>query len=404
MKIKAVETFLITLPFRFAFGHSLATRADSTNVIVRVTLTDGTQGFGEGVPRDYVTGENAQLAQSNIDQLYAPYLVAMDVSDHRLLIEKLEDIFLTLGLDKRPQGASWCATELAVLDAASKAQKKRVVDWFGPIQNERIRYGGVIPFGGKRAVMGMLWFYKLYGFKTVKVKVGKSLEDDIAIVSMARDVMGPDATIRVDSNCAWTADQTLRAVEAFGKFNVSSYEQPVDPTDLKGLKKITESIAEQVLVDESLCTLEQAKHLAEDGICSAFNIRISKVGGFIAAQKMVALAAKHGIKCHLGAQVGESGILSAAARTFAMVNAPFENYEGSMNGFLLKSDLTNENLTVGLGGFGSLNYSRKQRAGFGLSITEGTLESWESSSKEAASVAQPPEIVHAGDLITSDGK
>ena len=76
--------------------------------------------------------------------------------------------------------------------------------------------------------------------------------------------------------------------------------------------------------------------------------------------------------------MGESGILSAAARAFALVNEPFDNYEGSMNGFLMKSDLTNENLTVTPGGFGSLSYMRDQRAGLGVSIAEGTLESWSS--------------------------
>jgi L-alanine-DL-glutamate epimerase-like enolase superfamily enzyme len=378
MKVRAIETFLVTLPFRFAFGHSLATRADSTNVIVRVTLDDGTQGFGEGVPRDYVTGENAEAAQQNIEKLYAPRLMGMDVSDRRALLAVLEQIFYELQLDKHPRGASWCAMELAILDAACKAQAQRIVDWFGPIRNERIRYGGVIPFGGKKAVLGMLLFYKLYGFKTVKVKVGKSIEDDERIVAMARKIMGQDATIRVDSNCAWTADQTLRAVEVFRKYDVASYEQPVDPSDLDGLKKITANISEQVLVDESLCTIEQAQHLAAENICSAFNVRISKVGGFIAAQKMIEIAETNGIKVHLGAQVGESGILSAAARSFAMVNKAFENYEGSMNGFLLKSDLTNENLTVAPGGYGTLAYSRGERNGFGVSIAEGSLESWSS--------------------------
>jgi muconate cycloisomerase len=388
MKVKSVETFLVTLPFRFAFGHSLATRADSTNVIVRVTLDDGTQGYGEGVPRDYVTGENAVVARESIEQLYAPRLIGVDVSDRMALLAVLDDVFAELQLEKHARGASWCAMELAVLDAACKAQGARVIDWFGPVVNERIRYGGVIPFGGKRAVLGMLWFYKLYGFKTVKLKVGKTLEDDERLVAMARKIMGPDAIIRVDANCAWTADHTLRAAELFRKYGVASYEQPVPHDDLAGLQKITANLPEQVLVDESLCTVQQAEHLAAEKICSAFNVRLSKVGGFSAAKKIVNIAERHGIFVHLGAQVGESGILSAAARTFAMVNKQFENYEGSMNGFLLKSDLTNENLTVGLGGYGDLKYARRERAGFGISIAEGSLESWSLQKPMTASEVQ----------------
>lgn len=388
MKIKAIETFLVTLPFRFAFGHSLATRADSTNVIVRVTLDDGTHGYGEGVPRDYVTGENAVVAQNNVEQSYAPKLLGLDVSDKRNVLQALENTFEELQLDKQARGASWCAMELAVLDAAARYQRTRIVDWFSPVQQERIRYGGVIPFGGKKAVLGMLWFYKLYGFKTVKLKVGKTLEEDTALVAMARQIMGPDAIIRVDSNCAWDADQTLRAAEVFRQYGVASYEQPVPPTELAQLQRITANLPEQVLVDESLCTIEQAEMLAAEKICSAFNVRISKVGGFLAARRIVEIAKQHGLKIHLGAQVGESGILSAAARSFALVNAPFENYEGSMNSFLLKNDLTSENLTVAPGGYGSLSYSRKQPNGFGFSIAAGTLEAWSGGITEQLTEAQ----------------
>lgn len=377
MKIKAIETFLVTLPFRISFGHSLATRAKSTNLIVRVTLEDGTQGYGEGVPRDYVTGENAEIAEHNVESIYAPHFVGFDVSDKATVVRKLEETAAELGLENRPQGASWCALELAVLDATAKAHQISLAAWFGQVVTPVIRYGGVVPFGGKNALLGMLLFYRIYGFDTVKIKVGGTeLANDVAKVAMARKILGPNATIRVDSNCAWTADETLRAAEAFEKYNVASYEQPVPPDDLKGLKRVTDSIAAAVMADESLCTIEQAQMLASEGICNAFNIRISKVGGFLAAQKMVAIAQRHNISCQLGAQVGESGILSAAARIFGSINPRFANYEGSMNGFLLKSDLTNETLTVGVGGYGDLSFAKANRFGLGVSISEGTLESW----------------------------
>jgi L-alanine-DL-glutamate epimerase-like enolase superfamily enzyme len=384
MKIKAIETFLVTLPFRFAFGHSLATRADSTNIIVRVTLEDGTQGYGEGVPRDYVTGENAGKAQELIDTLFAPRLLGIDVSSLPGVVAVLENLFFEFDLHKQARGAAWCAVELAVLDAAARAHRTTVAKWFGPVQTPRVRYGGVIPFGGHNAVFAMLLFYKLYGFETVKVKVGRTLEHDLANVAMARRIMGPDAIIRVDANCAWTVDETLRAAEAFAPYSVASFEQPVPPEDLQGLQRITAQLGDvQVLVDESLCTLEQAEMLASEKICSAFNIRLSKVGGFLTAKRIVQIARKYGISCHMGAQVGESGILSAAARTFAAVNKDFDNCEGSMNGFLLKHDLTPENLTVKPGGWGDLNYARKQPTGFCFSIGEGTLESWQTVEEPA---------------------
>ena len=46
--------------------------------------------------------------------------------------------------------------------------------------------------------------------------------------------------------------------------------------------------------------------------------------------------------------------LDAAGRSFASIVSPFDNYEGSANAFLLKSDLTRENLTFGLNGRGKI--------------------------------------------------
>jgi muconate cycloisomerase len=138
--------------------------------------------------------------------------------------------------------------------------------------------------------------------------------------------------------------------EKMRKYNIVSIEQPVPADDLEGLARITRSIPELVMVDESLCTIEQAKILASEKICSAFNVRVSKVGGLLAARQIVKIGRDNGMKIQMGAQVGESGLLSAAGRAFAACHEPFDNYEGSNNMFLLKRDLTEENLNVGFGG------------------------------------------------------
>ena len=369
MKIQAADVFRVTLPFRFAFGHSLASRASSTNLIVRVRLEDGTVGFGEGIPRDYVTGESLDGAAEAVSKLYAPRLLNLNVSSPGAVLSFLAHMFEDLGLGSKPRGASWCALELAVLDAVARAHRMSVATWLGPVQLAPARYGAVVPFAGPKALTAILLFYKLYGFETIKLKVGSNLQDDLARLRLTRQVMGPEAILRVDANCAWNVDQALRAAERFRTLGVVSIEQPLPADDFEGLARLTASIPEEVVVDESLCTLAQAEVLAASRACGGFNIRLSKVGGILAARRMVALARQHGIRCHMGAQVGESGILSAAGRTLACVEGPFENLEGSDNRFLLKEDLTRENLTVGFRGYGKLLAGE----GFGVTVLSEKL-------------------------------
>jgi L-Ala-D/L-Glu epimerase len=394
MKIVSIDSFLITLPFRFAFKHSLASRDRSENLIVRVVLKDGANahvGYGEGIPRDYVTGESPAGALTAVSKEYVPLFLNRNFDHPDQIVSTLHAEWTDLKLDNRPQGASWCAFELALLDAAAKCAGKTVANLVAgdnlanASQNGgAIRYGAVIPFGGKKALSAVLWFYKLYGFKTVKIKVGNDLDLDLHRLRMARSVLGPDVTLRVDANCAWTFDQTVQAAEQMRPFGVKSYEQPVPADRLDQLAAITKAIPEQILADESLCTVSDARYLADNKICSAFNIRVSKVGGILAARQIAAIARDAGIACHMGAQVGESGILSAAGRAFAAIEPRFENYEGSNNLFLLKQDITEENLNVELGGFGKL----LKNTGLGVNIKNERLQQFINSG--SLNSLQPP--------------
>ncbi len=361
MRIHSLEFFEIKLPFRFAFKHSLAARNYSSNVLAKATIEVRNNkfvvGWGESIPRSYVTGETINEAIESLKLSYGPRFVGVEFASVDEAISVLHQEFYYFGLDVLSQGAAWCALELAILDGCAKAKNLSLTECFGKARNDvsdGIVYGGVVPFAGRKALRALLWFYRLYGFTTVKLKVGGDLEDDIDKLRLARSILGNEVKLRVDANCAWTDSQTIQFAELARPFNLASIEQPVIASDLEGLKKITNSIPEQIVADESLCTIAQAEILAREKICSAFNIRISKVGGLLPAFAIAKIAHEAGIACHLGAQVGESGILSAAGRTFAQVEEPCENYEGSFNQFLLKQDLTKENLTIGLGGNGEL--------------------------------------------------
>src|SRR4051794_19503334 len=77
MRIRRFIAHVVRLPLKRPFAHASATRHDSDNITVRCELADGTSGWGEGVPRSYVTGETpqgclAQLADTPLtDQLSA---------------------------------------------------------------------------------------------------------------------------------------------------------------------------------------------------------------------------------------------------------------------------------------------------------------------------------------------
>ncbi len=413
MKIVDIKCNPIRLPFRFSFGHSLASRNDSCNVIVQVELqTDSGErviGYGESVPRDYVTGETVEGAIRIINEEYAPRLLQLEPATALDAVTALRELFYEFGLDRRSLGASWCAVELAVLDAVSRAQDLSVASLLAAYNVVRdpsgtarpagsvvstsiassVVYGAVVPFGGMAAFSALLLFFKSYGFRTVKMKVGRDWKSDLNRLRLARLIMGDETVLRIDANCAWTVDETLYFAEKMRPYKITSIEQPLDPEDLAGMQRITRELPETVVADESLCTLSQAQHLVELKACDAFNIRLSKVGGPLIATEIADLARRSGISCLFGAQVGESAILSAAGRAWASVAGPFENAEGSFNRFLLRQDLAAEDVTFGYGGIGKV----LEGPGFGITVNERKIRSLTTS--EGNRAATPAGMVGA---------
>jgi L-alanine-DL-glutamate epimerase-like enolase superfamily enzyme len=349
--VARIEILTAELPFRFSFGHALAARRSSTNVYVRLRLDDGTVGFGEGVPREYVTGETVQTAVDALASELGPALAGREIGDARAVPDVFDD---ALGATTAATGptvdlAARCAMELAFLDSCGKHFGRSVRTWLGPATDAAVRYDAVIPFVGPRTLATIALAVRAMRIDQVKIKVGADLDADLRALRLLRRILGADADVRVDANAAWTADEALAAIERMRRFRISAVEQPVAATDTAGLARVTTAAPEAIIVDESLRTVDEALTLARERLCDGFNIRVSKCGGLLRSRRIAQIAAEHGLECVVGAQVGESGLLSAAGRHLAASIRP-RYLEGSAGRLLLKRDLVHENVMPGWGG------------------------------------------------------
>lgn len=362
-KIKSASIYVVNLPFKKAFSHSLYSRMMSDSVFVKVCLEGGISGYGESLPRKYVTGHNPiETSQAILDECFNK------LQGHEF--SSLEDARTCIDQGCSLDGPAKCAMELALLDAAGKFYGRPVSSILGGDKRDRIFYSGVMSGGscGKALVDAMK--FRFYGFKQVKVKVG--YENDIQRLSIIRKVLGRKVDIRVDANCAWTAGEAIEKIDMMRKFGVSAIEQPVAKDDIEGLKKVTNAVDETIVADESLCTIEDAKRLSDEKACNMFNIRLSKCGGLLNSMKISEIARSSGIRIQLGCQVGESGVLSAAGRHFACALKDIEYAEGSYGRFLLKEDVTVEDIT-----FGRRGMSMELRGpGLGVNVSDEIIDKY----------------------------
>ena len=108
-EIEQIRTFTFPVPFKVVFRHASATRSRAENVIVEAR-GEGRTGYGEGCPRDYVTGETTPGARDFIEA-HAEAIMAEvnDVQSLRAWIASHREV-----IDRNP--AAFCAVETAIID------------------------------------------------------------------------------------------------------------------------------------------------------------------------------------------------------------------------------------------------------------------------------------------------
>jgi L-alanine-DL-glutamate epimerase-like enolase superfamily enzyme len=347
MKLTRFDIITVDIPMRQSVRHALAERNVARNILVAAYDETGSVGWGECCPRPYVTGETIDSVKQDLSTTILPQLLGCEPDS----VEQTTAVLVPL-LDSmaRNQQAAFCAAELAVLDLAGKHFGTSAGMVLGPVQTPQVRYSGVIATDDIESVKTNAAFMAKFGVGDVKVKVGASLESNLEILGTARAILGDKVTLRIDANCAWSAEETIHQLAAMQGFSLTGVEQPVPGEDIEGMRTVTAAKLVPVVADESLCSLEDAGTLIREQACDIFNVRISKCGGLINAGRIDQLARAAGLACQLGAQVGEAGILSAAGRHYATRSQGVRWCEGSYGQLLLEEDITEPDVTVGPGG------------------------------------------------------
>lgn len=344
MKITALTFRIIEIPMNVAVKHALAERSVAKNVVLTLTDEHGNAGWGECCPRDYVTGETLESVQTTLLDKLGPEILEQSFDDvvhvQRWIKHRLETV-------EKDQLAAFCALELALIDLSCRHFNTGLDSFIGSETNHDVRYSGVIATDEPEAVAKMATMMKQSGLTHVKVKLVEELARNRAILEVARQVLGSNVELRGDANAAWTPEQAIEQLNQLSEFGLKGIEQPVSATPPDGMSMVTQHQDVPVVADESLCSFDDAKWLADKQGCDIYNIRVSKCGGLMRSQQLIEFARSRGLRCQLGAQVGETVILSAAGQQLAKRNNDLVWHEGCYGKFLLAQDIGTPDLTIG---------------------------------------------------------
>jgi L-fuconate dehydratase len=137
------------------------------------------------------------------------------------------------------------------------------------------------------------------GFRTIKLKVGLNLDDDIRRCGIARRAIGANAGLAVDANQRWGVMQAIPWLRALTPFDLAWAEEPTSPDDILGHAAIRRAVAPvPVSTGEHTQNRVMFKQLMQAGSVDILQIDAARVGGVNENLAILLMAAKFGVRVY----------------------------------------------------------------------------------------------------------
>lgn len=325
MKIARVETWTSHVALTRPYTITGKTTSDVSMIGVKLTSTDGTIGLGSATPEPTVTGETFEDCAAALQPERVEWLEGCEVHELNALCREIEAQMANL------PGAR-AALDIALHDLLARQVGLPLCDLLG-------RAHRVLPTSitiGIKDTADTLVEADEYlgrGFRVLKIKIGRSLYDEIERLRRLRAHVGAHVVLRVDANQAFDTFQTERFFRLTGPFGIEFVEQPLSADDVESMRALPSSVRARIAADESLLSERDALRLSHPPqACGIFNIKLMKCGGVRPALRIATIAETSGIDLMWGC-MDESviGISAALHAAFASPRTRYLDLDGHLD-------------------------------------------------------------------------
>jgi L-alanine-DL-glutamate epimerase-like enolase superfamily enzyme len=259
---------------------------DSTTIVVVELLADRTTGLGY----TYAPAAAGKLIQEKLAEVVRG-------CDALAIGEVWEAMAVALRNAGRP-GIGFCAlsaVDLALWDLKARLLELPLVDLVGRARRNAPIYGsgGFTSYSLAR-IRDQLSSWVEAGIPRVKIKVSRQPERDPERLDAARQVIGDETELYVDSNGALSRKQALRWVERLAQeWGVSWYEEPVNFADFDGLRLLRDRgpAGVDIAAGEYAYVPADFRNLVANGCVDCLQADVTRCGGITGFLRAGALAA-----------------------------------------------------------------------------------------------------------------
>lgn len=314
-QIASLRAFVFRSPIVTPVVTSFGTMHSRPMVLVRIEDHDGAVGWGEVWCNFPPFG--AEHRARIVDQLLAPLAeghLADPVKIFTLLSNRTAVLALQTG-ELGPIAQSIAGVDIALWDLT--ARRAGVPLWRmlgGTNPTIRVYASGINPKEPEVIAVSQ----KIAGFTAFKLKIGFGRERDINNIRELRRVLGEDASLMVDANQAWNAEQATKSIQDLEEFGLGWIEEPLRADrDWAEWKSLARAVQVPLAAGENIVGQNSFTAAIESSALAVVQPDIAKWGGFSGCLPVTRQILKHGlIYCPhwLGGGIGllASGHLLAA--------------------------------------------------------------------------------------------
>lgn len=297
-------------------------RSGQYSTIVVVEETGGALGLGEAFGLPYSPATTAL-----IENVIAPTLVGREIGDPAECLEDLYTYFISMGHTRGFSMEALGGIDIALWDLKARAAGEPLAVHLGGEVKQVPLYVSPIPFLDDPAESAdRAQAFLADGFKAVKLKVGRSVVEDVAHSAAVVEAVGADVPVMLDVNCGYDLETAIALVKALDGLGLAWVEEPIRPEQPYELARVREAATMPIATGENDYILPSFEAIVRCEAADILQPNITRVGvsGMLAIDR---LCRKHGLK--VAPHGVGSGIGVAAALHTCCAMEAFSIYEAN---------------------------------------------------------------------------
>ncbi len=364
MKIVALETFPVRIPYAHREESAIVDRDGVSDVIVRLRTDDGLVGWGEACTAADTAGIDSAL------RAMAPFVLGRDPWQSEAIAR---DVFISGGWQFQAMTGSFAfaAIDMALWDLCGKACGQPLYRLFGGALREEVDYFYYLRRGTpeEMAAQGRDGIER--GYSVFYLKVGVDARAERAMLEALRHAIGAEARIRLDVNQAWSIPEARNILRDWHAcFGIDFVEAPVPIDPIENMLDLRRPGLPSLCVNEGLWREADAMRIIRSRCCEYLCFSSYWVGTLRRFHTLCQLA-------HLEGQLvckhthGELG-LTAAAGQHMMLCIPNACDGHQQTAQLMTDDILTERIPIA----GGPKWGRIEAPGLGVEVDEARLAAY----------------------------